>query len=476
MRIAILHYHLRAGGVSRIIDLAVKALLEAGHKVAVIAGSLPHQKSLLLSSRCVGLVSELDYTDHCGDIAALGRDVDALAEEMLGGVPDIWHFHNPTLGKNPMLPMLAARWAEEGRAIVFQLHDFAEQGRPYNYRRLNEAASLVGITLGEFLYPMHPRVRYAVLTSADAVSLSAAGLASRVTVLPNPVQHLPMVTPFPASSISAEEYFVYPTRAITRKNIGEALLWAILMNPGQKLVITLAPEDPTACKEHDLWEAFAKSHDLPVIFDSVTRFGRPLGDFIAGSRAAITTSIREGFGMAYTEPWLFGRPVVGRNLSKVTLDFRDAGLCFDWLYNSIPLTLTTEESSLYNAMREFKQKVNLQGYGAEYQKSPGKNDISQMQVDFGHLDSSLQRGVLDRWIRTGFHGVVLPDLQVEKATEFVHQNQNILLGKYGLNRYAADLEKLYVQVLSGEVGVRDEVNAPARFLDPKAVLWEFINT
>jgi len=91
VRLAIVHYHLRAGGVSRIIDLAVKALqtegyLDGVHQVAVIAGSAPHARSLL-DRRCVGVVPELNYSEGCGDVASLGKALDEEARRILGGVP-----------------------------------------------------------------------------------------------------------------------------------------------------------------------------------------------------------------------------------------------------------------------------------------------------------------------------------------------------------------------------------------------------
>ena len=465
MRIAILHYHLQAGGVGRIIDLAAQALTGAGHEVAVIAGSAPHARSLLDRSR-IGIVPGLNYRQQCGDVGILGKEVDETARKVLGSDPDLWHIHNPTLGKNPMLPMLMARWAQEGRALVLQLHDFAEQERPANYQGLVSAAKSAGIGLREFLYPMHPRVRYAVLTSHDAALLAAAGLKTQAIVLPNPGQALPVESPFPSSLIEAEEYLVYPTRAIARKNLGETLLWASRLKPGQKLVITQAPEEIGARKEHDLWEAFAMRHDLPVVFDSVARFGRPLGDFIAGSQAAITTSISEGFGMAYLDPWLLGRAVVGRGLPKITADFHAAGISFDWLYSGIPVDLTAEESTLHEAMFVQRWREKALGYGVSLCE-PSLPDV----IDFGHLQASLQRRILERWIATDFAGVSLPDLQVDKAVSHIDFARHIMTKNFGLEGYAHRLEELYEAALSSNGGSVGE----SPFLNPESVLAEFLN-
>jgi glycosyltransferase involved in cell wall biosynthesis len=49
----------------------------------------------------------------------------------------------------------------------------------------------------------------------------------------------------------------------------------------------------------------------------------------------ITTSIREGFGMVYLEPWLAGTPVIGRRLPCITEDLVKQGVTFPRLYDHI---------------------------------------------------------------------------------------------------------------------------------------------
>ena len=62
---------------------------------------------------------------------------------------------------------------------------------------------------------------------------------------------------------------------------------------------------------------------------------------------AISTSIREGFGMVFIEPWLVETPVSGRNIASVTSDFSKIGLNFSTLYNSIEIS--------YNKIYDFAQ-------------------------------------------------------------------------------------------------------------------------
>jgi hypothetical protein len=465
VRIAILHYHLDAGGVNRIIDLSARALTEAGHEVAVLAGGPPHARSLL-DRRRVGVVPGLNYATGCGDLPSLAASLDGEARRILGGDPDLWHFHNHSLGKNPAVPMLAARWAREGRALVLQIHDFAEQDRPGNYRLLRDAAG--GEGLHSFLYPSHSRVRYAVLTSHDAAIIDRAGPSSRATVLPNPVEPLPVESPLDPAGIDATGYLVYPTRAIPRKNLGEAILWSALLPEGEKLLITLAPDHPAHRAEHDAWVEFARRHRLPVLFDTVTRLKRPLGDFISGARAAITTSIGEGFGMAYLEPWLLGTPVVGRDLPKVTGDFAASGMRFDWLYPGIPVALTEAESLQYERLELESRRERARAYGLTG-TDVGNGMPPRGIADFGFLPPALQRVLLERWFSGS--GAVLepPELQVARAASTLDSQRRNLAGSFSLDAYAARLEHLYRQAVESDSSVEEG----SSFLDPQRVLEGF---
>ena len=42
---------------------------------------------------------------------------------------------------------------------------------------------------------------------------------------------------------------------------------------------------------------------------------------MASAHRLVTTSVAEGFGLAFLEPWLFGKGLLGRNLPEITVDF-----------------------------------------------------------------------------------------------------------------------------------------------------------
>ena len=137
------------------------------------------------------------------------------------------HVHNHSLGKNRALPRVVPRLAASGYGMLLQIHDFAEDFRPENYRNLGRPAP-------EMLYPQASNVHYAVLNGRDRAILAAAGAdPARLHLLPNPVLDVNRLPERSAARVKLHErfgvapgdrYLLYPVRCIRRKNVGEALL------------------------------------------------------------------------------------------------------------------------------------------------------------------------------------------------------------------------------------------------------------
>ena len=52
----------------------------------------------------------------------------------------------------------------------------------------------------------------------------------------------------------------------------------------------------------------------------IERYG--VGDMVRVADLVITTSVLEGFGFAYLEPWILDRAVIGRSIPFITPDFQ----------------------------------------------------------------------------------------------------------------------------------------------------------
>ncbi len=186
LNVAVVHYHFRRGGVTRVIENAVRSLAGSDTNVAVLVGEEPPEPV-----ESVHTVGGLGYADHLGSISGreLADSLRRVATKALGRAPDLWHVHNHSLGKNPSLPEALHHLACEREALLLQVHDFAEDGRPGEYRLLKERLGGSGAdSMSEKLYPQAPQVHYAALNRRDHGFLTAAGVdRSRLHLLPNAV-------------------------------------------------------------------------------------------------------------------------------------------------------------------------------------------------------------------------------------------------------------------------------------------------
>jgi glycosyltransferase involved in cell wall biosynthesis len=334
MKITMLHYHLKPGGVTTVIRNAQRAL--AGkHDVQVLA--------------------DFGYDDN-------RRTFQRRAQEYLRRLPrtGILHTHNIGLGKNPALTYAVKLLAETGRInILNQVHDFPEENRPAQMRALRQHADWQAMCYYDL-----PNVLWATLTTTDAEKLAARGIPrQKIHVLPNPVD-----TDFflhPMSFRACEEsqtlcrkefrdssqarndivrkiagfarrrgfrfdsekpFLLSPMKVMERKNNEEAVALVEKM-PGWQLVISLDTDREYSAR---LKRRICRKK-LPVVIGAGAVFENPLPLFHA-AEAILTTATQEGFGYAFLEGWLCGKLVVGRDIPEVTRDFTAAGMDLRHLY------------------------------------------------------------------------------------------------------------------------------------------------
>jgi len=377
MKIALLHYHLRRGGVTRVLESQVAALQSLGHEPCVVAGfgeaQFPHQ-----------IVPELDYLSES---PLSGADLLAKVKETLDWEPDLWIIHNPSLGKNVLIPSFLAALAQEKTPILLQFHDFAEDGRPGNYR----------LIAGQPVYPVAEHIHYAFINTRDRDLLIKAGLpANRCHLLPNAVNP-PNALP---SGDADSPLILYPVRGIRRKNLGELCLLAKHAPSGARFAVTLAPENEAWQPIHNRWVDAARELDLPIEFGVVDRLSPVEGastsfeSWLSHATHSVSTSIAEGFGLSFLEPAFLRRPLIGRDLPEITCDFTSESLQLGTLYTEISVSadhlpqerLRNELSALYQAYgRYLTEELYQEAIGAM---------IKNGQIDFGNLPEDAQLSIL----------------------------------------------------------------------------------
>jgi hypothetical protein len=319
------HYHLRPGGVTRVIQheasvfhhTGLDFLTISGGPCGTVAGTHRH-------------LPALDYADGANlrwaDLKDLARDLPK---------PWIWHIHNPSLGCHPDMASVIQSMAQSGERMILHLHDFAEDDRPQNLQRLST---------GPPWFPSGDRIHYVVLTPRDRNILTSAGLQeNQVTVITNPVTASPQPPPCcPSARV------IYPTRAITRKNIGEMLLLAALSPAGTRFSTTLGPGKSMHQSNYRHWQETARKFDLPVDWaiaenrDHAERFD----DIISKATHLLSTSVQEGFGMAFVEAIAWQRPLIGRAIPHISEHLSRHGIRHPLLYDGILIdTLEFSEQS-----------------------------------------------------------------------------------------------------------------------------------
>lgn len=476
MTLAIIHYHLGPGGVSEVIARSSRILETAGIPHVILIGQGPDPTATGLPLR---VVPGLEYSTHPGDestgSASLLASLRAAAHEALGQAPDIWHFHNHSLGKNPYLPRIVAALARDKQRLVLQIHDLAEDGRPASHSLISGEAEL---------YPFSSRIHYAFLNSRDRQTFVDAGLPeSAASLVVNPIE----APPLPGQAPSASPLVFAPIRAIRRKNIGELVFLSALSPQGTRFAISRAPLDPDAKIIHDTWKRFAESERLPIQFNVTDRIAPHAGaediysSWLEHSTHWATTSISEGFGLPFLEAIAFQKPLIGRGIPSIIEDHLTHDLNAGDLYDQllipaewVDLTILKDHlvTTLERSYRAYQRPLNR-----EICEATMDSLVHDGWLDFGNLPEPLQQGAIERILEPGCRRI--PQVSIRGVRQNAWEWLNAALE----NRYphagpdqlapwsaSATLEKLSSIYQKLSAAPADGIG----FVDPRQILTRFL--
>ncbi len=434
VKVVFIHHHLRQGGVTRVIEGQIDAVGDV-HEVLVITGEPPPGKAPFP----VEVVPSLAYDRDRGE----GTDGRESAQSILDRVQshwgceaDLFHIHNPTLGKNRDFINVLQVLQKRGARLLLQIHDFAEDGRPQNYT-------------GE-TYPEN--CHYAVINSRDYDILIRAGLSDEgLHLIPNAVRPLPV-----ANHGDGRDLILYPVRAIRRKNIGEAVLLSLFMAEGEGVGVTLEPTGALDIQSYRAWMSFSEHEALPVHFrlGITERFER----VFARARCILTTSIKEGFGFAFLESWMGNRPLIGRLLPDICADFMRNGVRFDHLYTKLSVPLQLFDFGRFCEKWERCYGDRLYRYGLSIDETVIREHLEGLRargnVDFGELSEDLQMQVIravkdssrDREVLIRMNPFLEEACILEECRDLISHNREIIAREYSVQRNRERLLKAYGKV------------------------------
>ena len=455
MKIAFIHYHLKTGGVTTCLKQQLKAL-KNDCDMCIITGERPPTSFPVKIIH----IPELAYTSvyrkpfEPKDVAA--KLIDEIRAHF-DGPCDIVHVHNPLLAKNYEFLGILKALQKQGIKLLLQVHDFAEDGRAHLY----------------FKKPYPADCHYCVVNSRDYQILLKSGLKKQgLHQLFNCVS----VSQMPPYPVVEEPYVVYPIRAIRRKNIGEAILLSLFFTDQAKLAITLPPNSAADMVSYKGWKAFVSDHHLQVEFDR--GLTTPFETIVCAARFLLTTSITEGFGFSFLEPWLFDKTIWGRKLPDICIDFESRGVNLGHMYAQLMVPVDGfDAKGFYNqwshTIRETARIFDLPVDVAQI-RSAYDTITQNAMIDFGLLSERFQKQVLFYWLSNKAHAQKLIDLNpllseignTSVLNDVIESNRKAIVDNYHLAQYRQHLLNIYAQVVA---------TAVKQHIDKKKLLAEFFD-
>ena len=437
MRIAFVHYHLKTGGVTTVIKQQVEALAD-DCECLVVSGAEPQSDF----PADVVVIPELAYSTVDSpsiDAHKVARSIKDAMRQAFQSDCDVMHVHNPILAKNRYFLTILDHLQRENVKLFLQIHDFAEDGRPLSY-----------------FHEAYPRdCHYGVLTSRDHEILLNSGLSARgVHLVPN------MITALPDGLGSHQDlnndFVLYPIRGIRRKNIGEAILLSLFFRNAERLVITLPPNSPDDIKSYRDWKSFVEKYNLKVEFDAGLQ--SDFSELVRAARFLITTSVTEGFGFSFLEPWISGKLLWGRNLRNVTRDFEQHGIRLDHLYNQLKIPLDwIDRVSFFDRWQACIQQISeIFDFPVQNQciASFFEKTTANGCIDFGILDEDFQKQVIRRLLADPENMETVRRINpfladpgsVNQKDKLIHQNKMAVASSYNRESYRKRLIRIYTSV------------------------------
>jgi glycosyltransferase involved in cell wall biosynthesis len=443
LKVALVHHHLRPGGVTGVMTEQALNVREKA-EVLLVSGEPPGRALPVPTVTVPEIAYDRDRKD--------GAQPKTIARRILGAIRSFWpggadlvHFHNPLLGKNKGLISTIKAMMSMGVPLLLQIHDFAEDGRPGTYSRERYPADC----------------HYAVINTRDYNILMRSGLKKQgLHYIPNAIRPLDG-----GAHISPQrDTVLYPVRAIRRKNIGEAVLLSLFSPLGKRVGITLEPTGALDTRSYKGWMSFVRENNLEVVFG--LGIDKQYSSVLSRACCVITTSIKEGFGLAYLEPWTAHRMLCGRILTDICDDFLQKGLKLDHLYErlSIPLSFFDYKRFEEKWARCYREKLSYYGKAISEAEAARALEslVSEGAVDFGALSEDLQKEVILAVLQKeknkrnilDLNSFLFNDTFFYGSEELIEHNRDIVCAEYSAEKNGEALLGVYESVLSVRVSHR----------------------
>ncbi len=341
MTLAVLHYHFRPGGVRRVIENGLPALVAEGcvSRVVMAAGEAPDaewRRKLEATLHPCGVEWLIEpslgyWSEQSLPASAVRTAVRAALQRITTGDSVLWA-HNLSVGRNMIL---AQEVAATAGPVWLHHHDWWWDGRWERWpemegQGIGSLSDAMAATLSE---GGGGGVRHFCINADDARRLRE-WTGGAFHFLPNSVSPEPVTLvdaeaarEFLRRVTGRESWWLYPCRGLRRKNIAEALLVQRCLAPDAVTVTTGGASSAAEREYFATLTSVAERHGWPlragVCADGSSP---PVSHLLAAADAVVVTSLREGFGLPYGEA--AGRLLAARIPSGLDETLQATGFTF----------------------------------------------------------------------------------------------------------------------------------------------------
>jgi hypothetical protein len=197
-------------------------------------------------------------------------------------------------------------------------------------------------------------------------------------------------------------------------------------------------------------------------------------DFVNSATGVITTSIAEGFGLGFLEPWTFDKFLYGRNIPEITEDFSNLGIKLNHMYNKIEVDLKHLKNSniLGSKIKSVLNKF-FTDYGQELPKNAEKTAYNSIvknnMLDFGRVDELMQEEIILS-VRKSEAAKIEIQKQAkigESKTNILTENKHAVQGNFSLKSYRDKLHEIYLELCNTK-------HSRVEFVDGNILLNSFL--
>jgi hypothetical protein len=179
---------------------------------------------------------------------------------------------------------------------------------------------------------------------------------------------------------------------------------------------------------------------------------------VAAADSLISTSITEGFGFSFLEPWMYNKLLWGRKLDNISRDFEKNGIRLDHLYRKLMVPIDwIGQTELFHRWAAAVQRT-CQVFNFPIQEIAITAAFEKMTtdggVDFGLLDEGFQKQVIERVLDNSNNAETLKQInlflnhpgEVSQKNRLIDENKQAILKHYNEESYRKRLMEIYETV------------------------------